>query len=1033
MKRIKSLAFMLIPALLITLSACSDGGSGNSNTGGGVTPSDVAVISITADAVQLDTGESASPTIRFNPLDATNKSYTMTSNDIAVATVDNSTGMITGVADGITSVTITSVDNTSASATITVTVSDVPVGSITANPSVISLVSGGESEAITVTVNPDNATDKTYTMASDDINIATIDESTRKVTGVASGSTTITITSNADDTKTATVTVNVSDTEIVITDLTLSYPATTLDVGATLSPTIEYTPDTTTQRSVTYMIDNATASIDADGVVTGVSAGIVKVTATSTASSSISDNFSITILSTATCDEPPTLGYDNVSGTWEIYNATGLVAFGSAVNNGDTDLNAKLVCNIVLAGNDSNQWEAIAKVDAYSGIFDGDNHTISGLYINNTIDALAGMFNYVSGGTIKNLGIINADITVDGSIGGIVFEASANTLISNVYVKDSTFESTTEFDGFITSSIAAIFNNSTLTGSYVDNVSIVTNDNSAEVGGLVARMIGASSIYASYANDVSVIDRGFTNSIGGIAGEVSAQSVIEGTFVTDFSLSGTGLPSASIGGIVPIRNSARVDNNYYVRADNEYNAIGDEPSHATTQRINSIQDLNNNIANLNNAIDNGISSEFEFIKIGDNEIPSIRVIDPRCADTSGIGYTDVNGVWEIYNANGMIALRSNLTQDAKLVCNIDLAGSESNQWIPIGTNFSTNNYKGSFDGNNYTISRLYINNDALNHPAGLFGYISQSVVKNLTISNANVTGKSNVGSIIGSTTLSSVENITIVNSIISGTDGSVGGVVGSISDTSSIVNASVIGGTVTGTDEASNVGGIVGNASLSQIQECSNTAVISGYAAVGGVVGRAARSSSVIDSYNTGNVTGTSGRIGGVAGDLYASTITASYNTGDVSGSSVIGGVVGISGDSSTISGSYNTGDLTATNGSGIGGIIGNILETTLSASYNIGNIAVANGNGGIVGSLGSNVIINDTYFIESASINNGLADIGQPSQNSTNVTTVGSLAGFKADAVVNALNDRLGANREFEFIVNSVGDNPPLILQKLP
>ena len=56
----------------------------------------------------------------------------------------------------------------------------------------------------------------------------------------------------------------------------------------------------------------------------------------------------------------------------------------------------------------------------------------------------------------------------------------------------------------------------------------------------------------------------------------------------------------------------------------------------------------------------------------------------------------------------------------KLTDDINLNGSEGEQWIPIGT--ASNKFMGTFDGNGRIISNLYINDTELEY-AGLFGCI----------------------------------------------------------------------------------------------------------------------------------------------------------------------------------------------------------------------------------------------------------------------------------------------------------------------
>lgn len=57
----------------------------------------------------------------------------------------------------------------------------------------------------------------------------------------------------------------------------------------------------------------------------------------------------------------------------------------------------------------------------------------------------------------------------------------------------------------------------------------------------------------------------------------------------------------------------------------------------------------------------------------------------------------------------------------ELTADIDLGGSEANQWTPIGT--KSNPFKGIFDGGGHKITGLYINTTNDYSCQGLFGYV----------------------------------------------------------------------------------------------------------------------------------------------------------------------------------------------------------------------------------------------------------------------------------------------------------------------
>ena len=94
---------------------------------------------------------------------------------------------------------------------------------------------------------------------------------------------------------------------------------------------------------------------------------------------------------------------------------------------------------------------------------------------------------------------------------------------------------------------------------------------------------------------------------------------------------------------------------------------------------------------------------------------------------------------------------SNLLLD-KTIClmnNIDLGGTQSvpSAWTPIGT--SSHPFRGAFFGHGKSINNLYCIN-AVDDNIGLFGYVEHSgLFHGIQLRNANVTGKNNVGGIIG--------------------------------------------------------------------------------------------------------------------------------------------------------------------------------------------------------------------------------------------------------------------------------------------
>lgn len=226
----------------------------------------------------------------------------------------------------------------------------------------------------------------------------------------------------------------------------------------------------------------------------------------------------------------------------------------------------------------------------------------------------------------------------------------------------------------------------------------------------------------------------------------------------------------------------------------------------------------------------------------------------------------VNGT---YTVSGSESATTHLNACAKLTADIDLkdfcyaADASQNleelSWVPIGKNIERN-YKGTFDGNNKTITNLYIN--ATQKFMGLFGCTDQSTIKNLTFEYANVT---NTQDIIG---------------ILVGYAGN-----GSTLQNIKISETCQIRGNYTG-----GIAGILdGNA-----YNCVNYATVQGKEKVGGLFGSYQKTgNSITACANYGNVTATSQRVGGLVGDFSGGTIQDCANYGNVKGANSVAGLAG--------------------------------------------------------------------------------------------------------------------------------------------
>lgn len=137
----------------------------------------------------------------IKPDDATDKSIAWASSRPEVATVDDN-GKVTAVGNGEAIITATSVNGVQGKCTVTVVT---PVTGVQVQPSTLTLKIG-DTQTLSTTILPENATDKSIVWASSRPDVATVDNN-GKVTAVGSGETIITATSKNNIQGKCTVTV----------------------------------------------------------------------------------------------------------------------------------------------------------------------------------------------------------------------------------------------------------------------------------------------------------------------------------------------------------------------------------------------------------------------------------------------------------------------------------------------------------------------------------------------------------------------------------------------------------------------------------------------------------------------------------------------------------------------------------------------------------------------------------------------------------------------------------------------------------
>ena len=141
-------------------------------------------------------------------------------------------------------------------------------------------------------------------------------------------------------------------------------------------------------------------------------------------------------------------------------------------------------------------WAAIGNNsgNAFSGTFDGNGHKISGLTVNDAGVSTKGLFGYVNGGTIKNLGLENVNVVGGDYSGGLAANVTDGT-ITTCYVTGSVRGA-----GYTGGMIGYLISNSIVKDCYS---TVNMNATTGQVGGLVGYMNGGSVSYCYTTGSVS--------------------------------------------------------------------------------------------------------------------------------------------------------------------------------------------------------------------------------------------------------------------------------------------------------------------------------------------------------------------------------------------------------------------------------------------------------------------------------------------------------------------------------------------------
>ncbi len=232
-------------------------------------------VNLNKNDLTMTEGDSGTLTATVYPSDATNKNVTWTSSDPSVATVNN--GTVKAVKAGSTTIRVTTADGSkTAECRIVVKAKTVSVTSVTLNKSALTMTEG-DSETLTATVYPSNATNKNVTWTSSNPSVASVNNGTVKA--VKAGTTTIKVIT-ADGNKTAECQVTVKAKTVSVTSVTLNRSSLTMTEGDSGVLTATVYPSNATNKNVTWTSSDPSVASVNNGTVKAVKAGTTTIKVT---------------------------------------------------------------------------------------------------------------------------------------------------------------------------------------------------------------------------------------------------------------------------------------------------------------------------------------------------------------------------------------------------------------------------------------------------------------------------------------------------------------------------------------------------------------------------------------------------------------------------------------------------------------------------------------------------------------------------------------------------------------------------------
>lgn len=229
---------------------------------------------------------------------------------------------------------------------------------------------------------------------------------------------------------------------------------------------------------------------------------------------------------------------------YQIRSADDLRLLATSVNSGKSYQNMffRQDVDVSLGGT---SWVSIGSMGGtgFAGVYDGANHIISGLFIDNAKDS-QGLFGYLNGGTVQNVVLTDCNVTANNQVGALVGTNSGT--VSTCLVRGGTVSVAGSFcsGGILVGNCL----NGVIQGCQVAGASIKSSY--SNMGGIAGSAFGSTirdcavtgstfsegahvgAIVGSNDGSLTLVDNRYSSNVGGVKGGCDGKDVSGGAFLT---------------------------------------------------------------------------------------------------------------------------------------------------------------------------------------------------------------------------------------------------------------------------------------------------------------------------------------------------------------------------------------------------------------------------------------------------------------------------------------------------------------------